>query len=442
MKLLYTYIIVFLTSSYVFSQDNLKKHTVTKGETITSIAKKYNVSVQDILNLNPNSNQILSLDTVILIPNVVENKSVNNTISLNRDKIIQHIVMPKETVYGIAKKYNISIELLNNTNEDLVKNGLKIDQVLQIPISNTGKSTNSVAENQLQKSNTIQPKEEVSSNTTMLYEVLTNDTEYSIAKNNKISINELRSINPELLEIGLKIGQKIKLPINQSQKVVNQDDISNAKDDGLLYHEVLAKETKYGIAKKYAISIENLEALNPEIVNSFPVGYKLVIGKKPVNVDKKIHSESVVVTNNLEHANHYGSNDIVRSYNNCDLADQLVEVATSRIGTRYRPGGTTEEGFDCSGLVFSTFENVGIKLPRSSVEQANYGVKIGNEQAQKGDLIFFKTNRKGQINHVGMVVDVVDGEIKFIHSSNTGVIISSTKESYYEKNLVQVNRVL
>ncbi len=313
MKLLYTYIIVFLTSSYVFSQDNLKKHTVTKGETITSIAKKYNVSVQDILNLNPNSNQILSLDTVILIPNVVENKSVNNTISLNRDKIIQHIVLPKETVYGIAKKYNISIELLNNTNEDLVKNGLKIDQVLQIPISNTGKSTNSVAENQLQKSNTIQPKEEVSSNTTMLYEVLTNDTEYSIAKNNKISINELRSINPELLEIGLKIGQKIKLPINQSQKVVNQDDISNAKDDGLLYHEVLAKETKYGIAKKYAISIENLEALNPEIVNSFPVGYKLVIGKKPVNVDKKIHSESVVNEGGL-YRTHFGTVCFERSH--------------------------------------------------------------------------------------------------------------------------------
>jgi cell wall-associated NlpC family hydrolase len=74
---------------------------------------------------------------------------------------------------------------------------------------------------------------------------------------------------------------------------------------------------------------------------------------------------------------------------------------------------------------------------------SSYGSKINAENAQKGDLIFFKTNGRRQINHVGMVVEVCDGEIRFIHSSNHGgVIISSTKESYYERNLVQVNRVL
>ncbi|MBC7525351.1 MAG: C40 family peptidase, partial [Flavobacterium sp.] len=84
-----------------------------------------------------------------------------------------------------------------------------------------------------------------------------------------------------------------------------------------------------------------------------------------------------------------------------------------------------------------------IKLPRSSVEMASYGSKIDVQNAQKGDLIFFKTRGSSQINHVGMVVEVFDGEIKFIHSAtHGGVIISSTKESYYERNLAQVNRVL
>ena len=74
---------------------------------------------------------------------------------------------------------------------------------------------------------------------------------------------------------------------------------------------------------------------------------------------------------------------------------------------------------------------------------ASYGSKIDAENAQKGDLIFFKTNGRSRINHVGMVVEVLDDEIKFIHSStNGGVIISSTKESYYKKKLAQVNRVL
>jgi cell wall-associated NlpC family hydrolase len=82
-------------------------------------------------------------------------------------------------------------------------------------------------------------------------------------------------------------------------------------------------------------------------------------------------------------------------------------------------------------------------LPRTSIEQSQYGVKIDTEDAQKGDLIFFKTNGRRQINHVGMVVEAVDGDIKFIHASvSGGVIISSVKEKYYKKKVTQVNRVL
>ena len=125
------------------------------------------------------------------------------------------------------------------------------------------------------------------------------------------------------------------------------------------------------------------------------------------------------------------------------FVDQLIVTASENIGTRYRSGGTTPEGFDCSGLMCYTFANSDIKLPRSSNEMADYGSKIVTANAQKGDLIFFKTRGSRRINHVGMVVEVLDGEIKFIHSAtHGGVIISSTKESYYERNLVQVNRVL
>ena len=70
-------------------------------------------------------------------------------------------------------------------------------------------------------------------------------------------------------------------------------------------------------------------------------------------------------------------------------------------------------------------------------------MKVDVENAQKGDLIFFKTNGRSQINHVGMVVEVCDGEIKFIHASvGGGVIISSIKEKYYSQRLTQINRVL
>ena len=89
------------------------------------------------------------------------------------------------------------------------------------------------------------------------------------------------------------------------------------------------------------------------------------------------------------------------------------------------------------------FEESGVKLPRTSAEQSRFGTKINNSEAQKGDLIFFSTNGRGYINHVGMVVENIDGEIKFIHSSvHGGVIISSVSEKYYTNKVRQVNRVL
>lgn len=121
----------------------------------------------------------------------------------------------------------------------------------------------------------------------------------------------------------------------------------------------------------------------------------------------------------------------------------LIETATENIGVLYKAGGTTKNGFDCSGLIFSTFESENISLPRSSNQQSKIGRIVKIQEAQKGDLIFFKTNKSNQINHVGLIVEINSDEIKFVHSSTSkGVIISSTNEPYYKKSFVQINRVI
>ena len=128
---------------------------------------------------------------------------------------------------------------------------------------------------------------------------------------------------------------------------------------------------------------------------------------------------------------------------NKSIVNSLIKTATDNIGVRYKAAGITKNGFDCSGLVYTTFESQNIKLPRSSYDQAKIGKVIKIDDAKKGDLIFFKTNKSNQINHVGLVTEINSGEIKFVHSSTSkGVIISSTKEPYYKNSFEQINRIV
>jgi len=125
------------------------------------------------------------------------------------------------------------------------------------------------------------------------------------------------------------------------------------------------------------------------------------------------------------------------------VAEQLINVASDNLGIVYRAGGTTKNGFDCSGLIFSTFRKFDITLPRSSNEMALIGSKTDLKNAKKGDLVFFVNRGQHHINHVGMVVEVIEGDVKFIHSStNSGVVISSMNEPYYKRTFVQINRVV
>lgn len=125
-------------------------------------------------------------------------------------------------------------------------------------------------------------------------------------------------------------------------------------------------------------------------------------------------------------------------------ADRIVRHAIAFEGTKYKYGGTTRKGMDCSGLVYVSFNSEAIALPRVSREMATRGKKISLSQTSKGDLVFFQTNKNRRvINHVGLVVRNDRGDIQFIHStSSRGVIVSSLSEKYWKNAFVEVRRII
>lgn len=127
-----------------------------------------------------------------------------------------------------------------------------------------------------------------------------------------------------------------------------------------------------------------------------------------------------------------------------ERAKVIVDSAKEFLGTKYKYGGTSKKGMDCSGLIYTSFLKVAIPLPRTSRAMSLDGRRLYLEEVTQGDLLFFETNKnKKVINHVGLVVDVISNEIMFIHaSSSRGVIISSLSQDYWKAAFVMARRLL
>ncbi|WP_272021827.1 C40 family peptidase [Olleya namhaensis] len=122
----------------------------------------------------------------------------------------------------------------------------------------------------------------------------------------------------------------------------------------------------------------------------------------------------------------------------------IINRAKSFEGVRYKYGGTTKKGMDCSGLLYTAFGSENVDLPRTSSAMAQQGDWIDVKEVEEGDLLFFATKRNSRsINHVGLVTSSRPGRVEFIHSSTSkGVMTSLLSERYWYFAFVQARRIL
>jgi len=275
--------LVFFITCSTFAQEKVVKYKVSSGETINQIAEKFKVTPYDIYSLNPDARTGLVPNTVLLIPTngkaSAAKKEVAATKNTATGKATTHEVQPKETLFGIEKKYGVSDEALKAANPFLIENGLQIGQTLVIP----GKGSSSKNSAPTTAKATTQEKY-------VYHDVVAKETKYSIAKQYKTTIEDLEKRNPEIvssLPVGYRLTIKGTAPKTETstavastvEKPVEAKKANEASKKGTTYmdYQVKPKETLYSLSRTFQLTQDELAALNPSLSEGLKEGMVLKV---------------------------------------------------------------------------------------------------------------------------------------------------------------------
>ena len=120
------------------------------------------------------------------------------------------------------------------------------------------------------------------------------------------------------------------------------------------------------------------------------------------------------------------------------VQSQVAATASQMVGVPYQYGGFTPKGFDCSGLVYYSYREAGLTVPRTSGEQFKAANRVDLEDVRPGDLLFFA--RRRSVDHVAIYL----GDNQFVHAPSTGkrVSVARMSDPYYRDHFVAAGRLI
>ncbi|RKQ30774.1 LysM peptidoglycan-binding domain-containing protein [Oceanobacillus halophilus] len=213
-------------------------YKVEAGDTLYSIAKKYNSSVANIKRANNLTSDTVKLNQPLIIPKAI------------------HTVQPGDTLWSLMNKFGIGINEIKDVN-NLTEDTLTIGQSLIIPAPIGGANNGNVSSTKVTKTST--------------YKVVTGDTLYSLANKFGTSVNEIKSAN-HLTTDSLSIGQTLQIPGNASSV-----DTTERSADTTQSYKVTSGDTLYSIANKFGTSVDSMKQSNNLTSNLLSIGQTLKI---------------------------------------------------------------------------------------------------------------------------------------------------------------------
>lgn len=278
----------FLTLTFLLSLTIAaaqQKHTASNYESIESIAKTYRFSPADIIKVNPGLKEGIQKGVTINIPvSKVKHYSTQRPVGFT-----SHVVQPKETFFGLAQKYSISIDDLKRYNLELYTRELQENERVTIPLFN--KTPDMVQKGiQGQKRYVVKPQE----------------TLWKIAKNHNVSVEELERMNKKEKGFNpnnLKEGQEIWIPANAvdtTEPQVQEPARPNSNKDLVLYF-VEKGEGFYSLERKFGLSEAEIVKLNPAMKDGLKTDAQIWIPKE--NYDRYRNSAFANVSYSFENSN-------------------------------------------------------------------------------------------------------------------------------------------